>query len=382
MNNSPESLVSNVLEPGEQVIWTGRPQVDMAMSGRRHRWRVTKVAGIALMLVLAYWLVPEATKLKEQIQAMEMKKLLPIIGFFVVGTLLTIFGPNVQLKRYFQRLSYAITNRRLLIFERDRLTESYPPERVFAPSLEERAGRADVIFGRRRTKSQPGAVTRERAEVGFKAISNAPEVKQLIEDWLEDSLKRAEAQVSDYLEPPASGTGSSGGRRRIENRRAGLRLQVPAAWTTSVRSKKQPIGSFFLDVTDWQSPETAQDWNTVLVEGPAQCKVELEIFETVPTLTLESLSDNKMAYAFAGEVVDSDPDIEINGLRGFSVTRRAERAIDRETHTAGPAAMIAPERQTVLHDGRRQVYIHSSWPERSSQLERAVDAVVKSIELD
>lgn len=46
------------------------------------------------------------------------------------------------------------------------------------------------------------------------------------------------------------------------------------------------------------------------------------------------------------------------------------------------AAMVAPERWPALHDGRRQVYLLSSWPENSPQLERAVEGVVKSIRLE
>jgi hypothetical protein len=89
-----------------------------------------------------------------------------------------------------------------------------------------------------------------------------------------------------------------------------------------------------------------------------------------------------LADSIAGEVVESEPDIEINGVRGYFVTRRRELMLDSVTNKAGYAAIDAPERRTVLHDGRRQVYVLSSWPERSSQLRCAVDAVVNSIELE
>lgn len=387
MNNSPERLVSKVLEPGEQVIWTGRPQVEAAVSGHRRRRKVTLVVGIALVLVLTFWLLPESIAVNELVEAMEMKMLLPLLGSLVVIALFFIFKQDTasQLNRYFQGLSYAITDRRLLILEGDRISDSYTPERVSTPVLKQRqAGRADVIFGRRSstTEGRRSVVNRERDEVGFKALSNAREVEAMIGKWLEDSLSKAEKEMSVEIETPSTQADSSSGRRRIENRKAGLALEVPAAWTTRVRNKKKPVGSFFFDREDWQSPEAAGNWNAVCIEGPAKCKVELEIFETAPTLTFESLNASKMADALAGEVVDSDPDIEINGIRGFSVTRRRELAVDPETNAAGLAAIVAPERRTVLHDGRRQIYILSSWPEDSPQLERAVDAVVKSIELD
>lgn len=385
MTDTAQISIAKFLEPGEQVVWTGRPQVEIAVAGHRRYGPLVKFAGIALMLILIYWLVPESRKLTAQLQAVETETLLAIVGIFVVVTILTTFGPAMQLKRYFRRLSYAITDRRLLILEGDRIADSYTPERVSTPVLKERrGGREDVVFGRRSstTEGRRSVVNREREEVGFKALSNAREVEAMIEKWLEGSLRKAEEEVAVDIATPSSESEVSSNLRRLENRKAGLALEVPAAWSTRVRHKKKPVGSFFFDREDWQSPEAAQDWNTVLVEGPAKCKIELEIFETAPTLTFESLNASKMADAFAGEVVDSDPDIAINGIRGFSVTRRRELAVDPETNTAGLAAIVAPERRTVLHDGRRQVYVLSSWPEESPELECAVDAVVKSIRLE
>ena len=378
--------LASVLEPGEQVIWIGRPQVELAVSSRLRFRRVLQLASIPVTLVLLYWLLPENVGLRELVPSMGMQTLLAILVPFVVIALFFVFKQDTasQLNRYFQGLSYAITDRRLLIFDGDRLAESYGPERVSKPYLKERfGGRSDVIFGQRAIlQQQRSAVTREHARIGFKALSDAAEVKTLIEKWLEDNLQKAERDVADHLEAPPPEIDTSSGRRRIANHEVGLALEVPVSWRTRVRKKKKPVGSFFFDREDWQSPDDAREWNALLAEGPAKCKIELEVFETAPTVTYESLMSSRMADAVAGKVVASDPDIEINGIRGFSVTRRTDLAIDSETHAAGVAAIVAPQRLTVLHDGRRQIYILSSWPEDSPQLERAVDAVVKSVRLD
>ena len=69
---------------------------------------------------------------------------------------------------------------------------------------------------------------------------------------------------------------------------------------------------------------------------------------------------------------------EVQQLLHRWVEDHHRRAADE---VAGFAAVVAPVRHTVLHDGRRQVCIVSTWPEGSPELERAVHAVVESLEL-
>ena len=61
------------------------------------------------------------------------------------------------------------------------------------------------------------------------------------------------------------------------------------------------------------------------------------------------------------------------------MTRRNELQVDLDVNRANVAAVVAPERLAVLHDGRRQVCVVSTWPEDSPDLKRAVDSVVESI---
>lgn len=385
MNEPAESVVSRVLEPGEELIWAGRPELERPVPrGSRYR-KVIAVAIIAAVPIFAYRVLPDSFALKELLQEVGAGTMAMVIGGFALFALLLIFlpGPAARLQRYMQRLTYAITSRRLLILEGDKVTDAYPPERLFRPRIRERApGYADVVFGEWGGDATRDVVTRERREVAFKGLRNARDVKEWVDNWLAEYLRKAEAEVAEFLDRRPAGQDSSRGGRRIENRQIGLRLDVPETWSVKVRYKKSPVGSFGLDLANWQPPDTAGDWNALLLDGPARCKVELEVFETEPTLSFEDLSEGRLADSVAGEVVESERNIEINGVRGCFVTRRRELMLDSVTNKAGYAAFDAPERRTVLHDGRRQVYILSSWPERSSQLERAVDEVVKSIRLD
>jgi len=385
MNNSPESLVSKVLEPGEKLLWAGRPELEQPVPrGSRYR-KVIVLAIIAAVPIVAYRVLPDSFALRELLQEVDAGTTAMVIGGFVLFALLLIFlpGPAARLQRYMQSLTYAITNRRLLILEGDKITDTYPPERLFKPRIQERApGYADVVFGEWGGDATRDVVTRERREVAFKGLRNARDVKERIDNWLADYLRKAEAEVAEFLDRRPAGQDASRGGRRIENCKIGLKLDAPETWSVKVRSKERPVGYFGLDLAKWQPADTAGDWNALLIEGPAKCKVEIEVFETEPTLSFEDLSESRLADSLAGEVVESDRDIEINGVRGCFVTRRRELTLDIASNKAGYAAIDAPERRTVLHDGRRQVYVLSSWPERASQLERAVDAVVKSIRLE
>jgi hypothetical protein len=385
MNEHAESVVSRVLEPGEELIWTGRPELEQPVPrGSRYR-KVIAVASIAAIPIFAFWLLPDSFGLRELLQEVDAGTTAMVIGGFVLFALLLIFlpGPAARLQRYMQSLTYAITNRRLLILEGDKVTDAYPPERLFRPSIRERApGYADVVFGEWGGDATRDVVTRERREVAFKGLRNARDVKERIDNWLADYLRKAEAEVAAFLDRRPAGQDSARGGRLIENRQIGLKLDAPETWSIKVRYKKRPVGSFGIDLDNWQQPDTAGDWNALLLEGPAKCKVEIEVFETEPTLSFEELSESRLADSIAGEVVESEPDIEINGVRGYFVTRRRELVLDSVSNKAGYAAIDAPERRTILHDGRRQVYVLSTWPEGSSQLHRAVDAVVNSIQLE
>ena len=166
MSGSQKAVVSAVVGPDEKVLWTGRPEVEVATSGGRRLRKLITVASLALMLGLAYWLLPESIGLKKLVDAVGTKTLVPVIGSLVVVALFFVFGQDTgsRLNRYFQSLTYAITSRRLLILEGEKVTESYPPERVLVPSVRERSGgRADVVFGQGGSEGRGDVLKRERS---------------------------------------------------------------------------------------------------------------------------------------------------------------------------------------------------------------------------
>ena len=260
---------------------------------------------------------------------------------------------------------------------------SWTAERLGTPHIRKRAPRrADVIFAVGYSdRGGRDLVARERRKVGFKALPDAEDVKRRIEEWIDSELRRAAEEVAEFVESERSTTGSDEAprARRVENPLLGLRIDFPTEWNVEVRHKKKPQGKFFFDNQDWRSLRDGDHWNLIKIEGPARCLIEVEAFETEPTVTFDKLAHSRVADATAGKVVESDPDYELNGLRGFFVTRRNELQVDLDVNRANVAAVVAPERLAVLHDGRRQVCVVSTWPEDSPDLKRAVDSVVESI---
>lgn len=291
-----------------------------------------------------------------------------------------------RLNRYLHSLSYAITNQRLLILEGDEIYSSYTPEQAREPIIRERSAMySDLIFDEFPIRRGDGSVVRdpvyrERRQVAFKALPNAQEMQQRVAEWLSDYQDEAARDVADFVEAAPSRQRSDRPQNalRIENKALGLKLDVPEEWKARVRMKKKPQGKIFIDKEEWHELGQTDAWNLVTIEGPSHCNVEVEVFETEPTISFDKLAHSKLA-AMGGQVIDSSSDFEINGLRGFYVTRRANPQAGPETQKAGTAAVVAPIRQMVLRDGQRQICIASTWPEDSEDLKRAVDAVVESI---
>ena len=397
MPEPAEQVVSRVLEPGEKILWSGRPNVEVSLDQHAKRRSRRRIVGIGATVLVVLWIARERlgfSRLADMVPVLSdnPKLALPLAVILVVIALIYIFKlDNVsRLDRYFHSLAYAITDRRLLILENSKLKESYTPEQVRQPIVRERGpGYADVIFDKRSQHSgvddttSEDPVFRERRHVGFKALPNAQEMKQRIEDWIQNHHNRAADEVVDFVEsaPARSAAAAPKGGIQIANRTLGLTLVAPEEWQVQVRAKKKPQGKIFLDRENWNQLGESDTWNLVKIEGPSRCRIEIEVFETAPTMTFEKLANNKLSDSIAGPVIESEAHCEINQLRGFFVTRRNDLQMNQQTNEAGVAAVVAPERHTVLHDGRRQIYVISTWPEDSVDLKRAVDAVVESIEV-
>lgn len=395
---STNEALTGVLEPGEAVLWSGRPDVDVILRLRRRRGLVGKGVGFAILAGAVAWAARGGLlDFFSWDLALEPRFLVPAAVVVVGMPLLSALG-GWRFRRYVASLDYAITDRRLLVLEHGEIVDDYPPERVGQVTMRPRGREhGDVVFGLHLRVGSLGhrtrdPVLREREVVAFKALRAAEEVRDRVESWLEDRRREAErsggpaVSASDHpsssLAPPADRLGPDVAPRRLRQGPLGLEIALPAAWSIRVRWKERPRGHSFFDAEHWRDPEAPEDWTLVRAEGPLLASVEAEVFETVPTVDFERTVGGHLAAAVAGAVCDADPHVEIGGVPGFAVTRRREVTRDPVTGQAMLAAAAMRERHTVLHDGRRQVYVVSTWPEDSPGLARTVDEAVRSVRLE
>jgi hypothetical protein len=397
---SAESVIAGLVEPGERILWAGHPDREAMLSHQARRFWL-RMALTPVLLAGMAWLAVRSLPVGafESVPLeilLESRVLVPLVIVLVAIPVLSGVLRK-RFERYVGSLTYAMTDRRLLVVEGDEVVDQYRPEQLGRVHVRRRSrGFGDVNFGRRSstragTRVSRDAVQREREYVGFKALADADAMQAAIEKWVASHQLRAESASADFLEaadrPEIERTDvdrtdhADGGARRITHNALGLRIEFPESWRVRVRNKKKPRGRVFFDSERWQEPEEAGPWNVVLGEGPMRCSVEVEVFETSPTVSYEVLSKGRVATAVSGTVIDADAAVEINSLNGFCVTRRQEIQVT-ESAVATLAEVVALQRETVLHDGRRQVWIRSTWPEESEVLGQVVDRIVQSTRLD
>jgi hypothetical protein len=318
----------------------------------------------------------------------------------LIGVPAAVAFTSWRYRRYARSLSYAMTDRRLLVLERGKIVDDFPPERLSQITVRRRArGFGDVVFGRHYDAGYDAGsevrwgrdlVVRERDVVAFKALRDPETMRQRVEGWLEE--RRHEAVAAHGAAAPEAGSRSDAGRaetpasdvavQRVQGGGTEVVVALPVGWKVQVRRKAHPRGRTSVDVEAWHRPRDGGDWNVVRGEGPFHCSVEVEVFETPPTVDFKKTLGGRLAAMVGGKVVASEDRLEIGGLPGFSVTRRREVQIDSETGQAVVRSSAHLERHTVLHDGRVQIYVVSTWPEEPPELGHIVHAAVRSVRVE
>jgi len=390
---NPEHVVQSVLEPGERIIWCGRPNVEAAVGGsRRGRGPFVTIGILALVAGVGVYQAGEIGIAPADLID-ELRNRVP--GFFyIMGGMVLLpivlralkLDGRSRVRRHFENLTYGVTDQRVLVIEKD-MVLAFAGDELDRPRVVDRQnGYGDVIFARQRTSSgttsrNQDPVSRVRQSVGFKALPNPEEVRDRLIEWIAGELQEAADEVSDFLEAQYDESPSSfatpSGVATLRHPETGMTIDYPDTWSVQVRKKKKPFGKTFLDSEKWKSLRDSTDWNMVRIEGPSGCVVDAEIFETPILATYDSLANSTLA-SLMGELVDSDPVYEQHGMSGFTVTRRSPLQSNTSTGTVGAASVVTPFRYTVLHDDRYQMVLLSKWPEASPELTGAVDLVVRS----
>jgi hypothetical protein len=394
---SPEDVLHQVLEPGEQIIWSGRPDVSAMVQGVG-----TKRFGSAGPLVVlattaaAAWLIARRRGLDTGALLEALTRdgawvyVLVAIAIMLLPLLLRMAGVDLsgakQHRKWARSLTYGITDRRLLILEDDEIEWACEPDDLGPIRLHERTPtHGDLVFRQRSGGGEKQTVySRDRQRIGFKALPDPERLKEVVERWREAHRTGAERQAASFLEPvewaAAVEEGAPSRRRRVENPRYGLTVTFPEAWEVEVRKRGAPYGKFAFELEKWLPLEDSTDWNVIRGKGPYHTSVEIHLdVVPEPVVSLEEMMDSWIYKAFAGELLDTDDAVRWGRFRGFSATRRhVEHAADQGSEDIERPAFM---RSTFLHDGRLQVGITVTWPEGSDPLEAVVDKVVREMTL-
>lgn len=408
MRETTEQIVRGVLEPGEQILWSGRPDVEAALKYHaKSIWRgriigIAVVSFIGVLVVMGQgesapsWLATiDLSKLADSMP--DNKYLWVLAAPVLMPILLPLlkFDLRSRLQRYYRSQTYAITDRRLLVLQGGNLMKirsgtqaAYPPDAIHKLELRERGqGCGDVIFARYNISStgdsSANILTREKGLVGFKAQSNARQLMQKIEDWNQSYFTQQAGKVADFSHRASSSAQAmpEDNSQAIENGALGLKLRSPSEWSVQVRYKKKPFGTTFIDREKWQDPEASQRWNLVKIEGPGSNAVEVEVFATQGTASYESLAHSGLAGGLAGKIIDANPDFEWSGLSGFTVCREISIPRGSRTGVESIGGDRISKRVIVLQEQNRQVVITAHWVDEQAELKRVVHAIVESIEL-
>lgn len=429
----PEAVIQRVVEPGERIIWAGRPDYDALTEEARRvaTGRSAMVSGLKALAFVAIAVVGWAYATGVGIEGLpglpgtivQSQPVKTVVALFVVMAFAGLgFWINSRSARAFMRragaLSYAITERRLLIVLDDEIETEYSPDTVRSPKLVARTRGFTDIQLEFRGAGQSGRgdplSQRERRRIGFKALADAEAVRDLIEGWRDAHLTASERSVEDFLadrpdrsiagarDNPSPGGGRGSGdvpadgpatqdeistprdlealdddEARIRGGRYDLAVTAPGGWDVKVRQRKHPFGKVSLDVVRWQSPEDASGWNVVHVDGPFGTAVEVHVDAVAePTQGYQEAAGSALSGMVAGEVVGSEPDLRRGRFRGWSVTRRRKAL-------GGSAGSELDQpgffRHTTLHDGVLQLAFVTTWPVASEPLAEVVDRIEASV---
>lgn len=383
MSEHSSNPVDQHLRPDETVIWKGRPEgagTDAGVPVKKGGGFLGRIVMLAVFGAVALFVINQNEGLSlDQIMPAQLSDLplFPIIAVVVIVFVLPVVfkalkidGPS-RVKKYLGSMGFAITDQRVIVA--DRYGEySFGPAQLKMEIDDLGDGLADLRLGRRARKSSSGSssnrtndpVARERRWVGFKRVRNAEELRQKLEDWAAEHTRKAEEKAAAFVR------GDATAMKAIQNPKLGVELIAPSHWNFEARHKKEPFGKTFVDNDNWRPLGQTDDWNVVRMRGPLEEMLMLELFETEPTATLDSMT-GKVASMVLGKPIATDENVVIGDWNGFSLTREPR-------FTFG---MPQVQKDYVLHNGTHQLYLSTLRPQDCPQTERAMETVLKSVEL-
>jgi hypothetical protein len=348
MNSSPsaESVLSAHLQPGEWVQWSEHPGPSRA--GPREL-KSALVPGIVAGLLAAF--ISSSAPLPS---------LVPWLVFVAVaGGVTWVFYSAHQLQG---GVLYALTDRRLLIFEGGKLRAFRPADVTYLDAEPCSDGTVDLVWGddspaprdrrlHRPSSSSEGSrvrmqfsIKQRRFKRGFLGLSSAEPAQSLIRELRNQQQKQVAADALGTLVPPAGAVAPLTGAAVGAGVMSGVAAPTTAGGTQGWRTLREPETGFAMEVpAGWQAQSTRlrrykviglpielpPKWSDALAAGWNQLKIEMGLEDAVLQVNLnppnmppdvESVLTDRWAKVLNLAVVESNPDVRIGALQGFSVT--------------------------------------------------------------
>ena len=320
MNSSPsaESVLAAHLQPGERVQWSEQPGPSRA--GPREL-KSALVPGIVAGLLAAF--ISSSAPLPS---------FFPWLVFVVVaGGVTWVFYSAHHLPG---GVLYALTDRRLLIVADGKLRAFHPAEVTYLDAEPCSDGTVDLVWGddspaprdrrlHRPSSSSEGSrvrmqfsIKQRRFKRGFLGLSSAEPAQSLIRELRSQDQKKAAGVAAPT---PAGGTQ---GWRTLREPETGFAMEVPPGWQAqSTRLRRYKVIGLPIELPPKWSDALAAGWNQLKIEtGVDNAVLQVDLNPPNIPADVEDVLTDRWAKVLNLAVVESNPDVRIGALQGFSVT--------------------------------------------------------------
>ncbi len=320
--------IADQLDRDEPVIWHGSPD----------RWGLFRATSFVIAIALT---VGAALALSSGSGLTPTEYLWRLAGstpidprLMVAGSAVALFGLlALALRDPRGRWTYVVTDRRLMTFHNGRKLRELAPDRLrrlqVLQGIEGRLRNVGDVVWSRVASTDSNVRGPDQGRHGFRGMRDPEAWLERLEQWgraveqiaADDAREFSRAQRSPESEaPPAAGS------VRIDNRRYGFSIELPARWVGRIGTdEKKPLTVIGVRLpiptldrgSNQPLHDPPADWNFIKVQGRSGMKFTLTIADGPPSASYEAVR------AGAGtSLVDADEELRVGPLRGFGVDYR------------------------------------------------------------
>ncbi len=353
--------LTDLLEPGERVLWHGRPELTGLVPPLT---LLGLVALEAAVLGLAVWAIIEGEWLRAALALVVSQ----------ISTAYVLWQARVASRRH-----HVLTDRRVLTLDAGRLVAQDTPVTMPVLELRPRGPRhGDIVFRWKVERREKGGTT--RTPEGLFGLPDAAAVAERLRAWRVSRMAEAVETVRGFLaaarEGGAPAIEASGHGRAFVAGHLGLAVTVPADWRVEVA---RVAGSGVIRAApDWQAPaQAAPGWNAIAIRASAAAAaIEITVGEGPPDKTFEEVRDDPWARRLGLVTLAAEPEMRVGPWRGFSV---AHALNGMQLFGIALPELPVQQRQVWLDAPPRHIHVLMVAQEAEVDLHHVLDAMLASL---